>query len=299
MPRFTPNRRALTLIELLICLAIIGLAISLLSGAVQSSREAARKVQCKNHQRQLGIGIQLHMSKLRMIPSNGGYDGKSTVTASDGQQARVGTYLFSSDRQFWWGVGTPGARPRQQTGSWGYAILPFIEQGDAYDQVRVESAGPLFTCPSRSRPLPLVPTEDDFGRYAAAGRVWARTDYAGNEHVVRNRPKAMPPSEVIDGMSQTLVLGEKAFNPVIQTAGSWYYDESLFTGGSDGTVRGGLLIDRDGPKSRVKGHWGSPHPGGAVFTRLDGSIEFIDANIDGQLFRKLQVPNDGGSERIY
>ena len=288
-------RSALTLIDLLVCLAIMALLVSLLTGAVQDSREAARRTQCMNQQRELGLGIQLHLSALRYIPSNGGYDGKSTVMSSDGEKVTIGTFANHSQHQYWWGVGQPGAHPTQQTGSWAYAILPWLEQEEAYQSVRVESAGPMFTCPSRSRPEPLVPVEDDYGRYTAAGRVWAKTDYAGNSSVMKERPHAMVASAISDGLSQTLATGEKAFDPLVQTAGSWYYDEGIFTGGSDGTVRDGLLIEADGPGIRFKGNWGSPHPGGAVFTRLDGSTEFVTSHIDGRLFRSLMSPDDGKS----
>ncbi|MDV6032987.1 MAG: DUF1559 domain-containing protein [Phycisphaera sp. RhM] len=281
-----------TVIELLICVAIVGLLISLLSGGVQSAREAARRTQCMSHQRELGLGIQSHLSKLRYIPSNGGYDGKSTVESPSGQQVTIGTFSRHFGLQFWWGVGQPGADPKTQTGSWAYAILPSIEQGQAYSRIKVESAGPLFRCPSRSRDDPMVPADDDHGRYTAAGRVWAKTDYAGNERVMRERPDALLPNAIIDGMSQTLATGEKAFDPLVQTASSWYFDEPIFSGGSHGTVRKGLLILRDGPGIKFAGNWGSPHPGGAVFTRLDGSVEFLSASIDGFLFRSLLAPAD-------
>ncbi len=291
--RITNVRRGFTLIELLIVLAIIGLLVSLFTGAVQNARESARRTQCMNQQRQLALGIQMHAAKHEYLPSNGGDDGKSTVTSASGKPIRIGTYTFAVDHQFWWGVGRPGASPTQQTGCWAYAILPSLEQGEAYQSVQVESAGPLFRCPSRSRADPLVPRDDSYGRYSGGGRAWAKTDYAGNRRVMLNFPDAQRLSAIADGLSNTLGTGEKAFDPIIQTETSWYYDEPIFSGGSNGTVRSGLLIERDGPGARYMDNWGSAHPGGALFSRLDGSTEFLTSSVDGELFRSLIDPKDG------
>ena len=203
-----------TLIELLVYFAILALLVSLLSGAVQNARESTRRMQCMNQQRQHGLGIQMHISKLGFIPSNGGYDGKSTAKSPSGVQVAIGTFVVLSGEQLWLGVGQPGASPTLQTGSWAYAILPSLEQHEAYDLVQVESAGPLFNCLSRSREKPLVPVADIYGIYTAAGRAWAKTDYAGNSFVIQKRPLAMRPSAIADGMSQTLATGEKAFDPL-------------------------------------------------------------------------------------
>lgn len=288
-----PLRCGVTLIELLIVFAIIALLVSLGTGAVQNARESARRTQCMNQQRQLALGIQMHASKHGYLPSNGGNDGTSTVRSASGNQVRIGTYTLAADRQFWWGVGLPGAAPPEQTGSWAYAILPSLEQVEAYQSVQVESAGPLFRCPSRTRANPMVPRDDSYGRYSAGDRAWAKTDYAGNRLVMLNFPDAQRLSAIADGLSNTLGTGEKAFDPIIQTETSWYYDEPIFSGGSNGTVRSGLLIERDGPGARYQDNWGSAHPGGALFSRLDGSTVFLTSNVDGELFRSLIDPKDG------
>ncbi|TWT52906.1 hypothetical protein Pla22_05340 [Rubripirellula amarantea] len=181
----------LTIIELLICIAIVGLLVSLISGAVQSSREAARQTQCLNNVRQLSLGLQQHHNKLRAFPTNGGAAPESMVRAADGSMVTIGTYDNSTTEQFWWGVGFPGGTPENQTGSWAYAILPSIEQADSYQNISVESAGPLYRCPSRSRSNPAVVTADEYGVYTTGGRAWAQTDYAGNLFVIRDMPDAL------------------------------------------------------------------------------------------------------------
>ncbi len=192
--------------------------------------------------------------------------------------------------QFWWGVGTPGASAAKQTGSWAYVILPLIEQSTAYQSIAVESAGSLFACPSRSRQATLPPVEDAYGIYSAGGRSWAKIDYAGNRKVFREYGDPLPVAGVFDGLSQTIAICEKAFDPVIQGGSSWYFDEGLFAGGNMGTVRDGLLIEPDRHGISFERNWGSAHPGGAVFSRLDGSTSFLTGEIDFRLLRAVLSP---------
>ncbi len=95
-----------TLVELLVVITIIGILIALLLPAVQKAREAARRAQCTNNLKQIGLGMLQHEERYKFYPSSG------------------------------WGYGWVGDpdRPagREQPGGWVYAILPFIEQLDLY-----------------------------------------------------------------------------------------------------------------------------------------------------------------------
>src|SRR6516162_2994840 len=99
----TSTRRAFTLIELMVVVAIIGLLIALLLPAVQAAREAARRIQCVNNLKQIGLAIQMYEQ------TNGGFPPSAIVvnTATPG-------VLWASD----WG---PFAR-----------ILPHLEQSASY-----------------------------------------------------------------------------------------------------------------------------------------------------------------------
>ncbi len=282
-----------TLIELMVVLSILGLLVSLLLPAVQEMRESVRRLQCANQLRQLALGMMHHESRLRRLPGNGGWDDDSLVENVDGELVPIRTHDLQIDSVFRWGVGRPGARPQEQPGSWAYAILPDIEQGAAYRSIQVEQAGPLFRCPSRSRAAPQVPVDDENGRYESAGRVWAKTDYAANVSVCPNRPDALSLAEITDGLSQTLLLGEKAFDPTVQVATSWYWDEPIFSGGSKGTGRVGLLIQPDRAGIEYKENWGSPHRGVANFSLVDSATRSLSREIDWQVLRALLSPAGG------
>jgi prepilin-type N-terminal cleavage/methylation domain-containing protein/prepilin-type processing-associated H-X9-DG protein len=126
--------KAFTLVELLVVIAIIGLLIGLLLPAVQSAREAARRMQCTNNLKQMGIALHTHHDVHQSFPS-----GYSTNSVTEPE----------------FGDGPPGW-------GWGAMILPFMEQSALHDQLTsrglsvfhsgnaewVRTQIPTFLCPS-------------------------------------------------------------------------------------------------------------------------------------------------------
>jgi prepilin-type N-terminal cleavage/methylation domain-containing protein len=140
-------KKGFTLVELLVVIAIIGILIALLLPAIQAAREAARRMECANHLKQMGLGAMTHESAQRCYPSNG------------------------------WGLHWVGYAERgfgrRQPGSWMYSLLPFMEFKSVHDMTSGLSgaarknagkqmvATPLgvFNCPTRRQPI-LYPIGD-------------------------------------------------------------------------------------------------------------------------------------------
>jgi hypothetical protein len=137
---------------------------------------------------------------------------------------------------------------------------------------------------------------------------WSTTDYAGNGYLLINRwdaggvPVAGLPlatRDVKDGMSNTILVGEKAMDRRSFDTGGWYWNEPVFSGGSGGTDRWGtaLLEDgidiADGINTRFAPNWGSAHFGAAMFVFGDGAVRPLRFGLGGHIIHALLTPADG------
>lgn len=291
------RRRGVTLIELLVVLAIVAILMGLLLPAVQRVRESASRISCVNNLKQIGLALQQFHDANGVFPSNGGWDGKQTITSVDGKQVCFYTKDIDIPYPFYWGVGQPGLSPQQQTGSWAYSILPYMEQQSMYTQRAWTNAVKLYICPSRRAAIPQSVMSDEHGDYGGGGWVWGKIDYAGNRQLFPNRPYCQNFAVITDGTSHTVLVGEKSMAPQDYTSGTWYWDEPFFTGGSDGTVRDGtrVLLDsrslEDGFQFRH--NWGSPHPAGAQFAFADGSVRQVFNATPQNVVAALLTPAGG------
>jgi prepilin-type N-terminal cleavage/methylation domain-containing protein/prepilin-type processing-associated H-X9-DG protein len=293
------GRGGFTLIELLVTIAIIGVLIALLFPAVQHARETARRLACANQLKQIGLAFHGHVTAHGAFPSNGGVDANQSIPSAAGPPVSIFTHDNEVGQTFHWGVGDPGLRPEAQVGSWGYALLPYLDAWNQFEQRSWMATMPTYICPSRrsARPVP-VGAEDEHGRYEGGGWNWGKTDYAANSLMIRLKPQLTRMSQVRDGTTETILAGEKAFDPSMQTVNSWHYDEPYFAGGSAGTSRKGLEVVRDGPGIRYKTNWGAPHPGGAQFLMVDGSVRQISHGVSWMTMERLITP-DAGSQTQF
>ncbi len=163
------KRKAFTLVELLVVIAIIGILVALLLPAIQAAREAARRTQCKNNLKQLGIAAHMFHDTHKFLPSAGWGD--------------------------WW-VGCPDQpMGERQPGSWAYQLLSFIEEtaaaglgqgfkcGDPNSRAAigkmVSTAVPVFYCPSRRAAQPYPHSQRALRNYDPPPLA-GKSDYAAN-----------------------------------------------------------------------------------------------------------------------
>jgi prepilin-type N-terminal cleavage/methylation domain-containing protein len=286
-----------TLIELLVVIGIIGVLIAMLMPAVERIRAAALSASCGNNLKQIGLAMHLFHDAHKVFPSNGGWDGKQQIKAVDGTLFTPETFDSTVGKSYKWGVGNPMLSPKDQTGSWGYAILPFMDQDAIYRQQDPTDPGwtypvEMYVCPARRLPEARTTVDADAnGKYKSGGWAWARTDYGVNLGVFDNRPYVFSMNKYPSGLSHVAFVGERAYNAQEQAA-SWSFDESFFLGGSKGTSRGAVGLSPD-PAGMWKDNWGSAHPAGVQFVFGDGSVHLITFNTDIVTIGNMLTP-DGG-----
>ncbi len=239
----TASRHGLTIVEILVITAIVAVLIGLLLPAVQQVRESANRMRCQNNLKQLGIALLNHHNNYEVYPSNGGWDGKQTIPSITGNSFVPSTKLLPSGQTSYWGVGDPTMSPQSQTGPWLYAILPFLEHESIFNERTWFAPVKEYICPSRRQALSYPVADDAFGIYDGGGWTWGKTDYAGNALILTGQV-AIPRSttnanllQVTDGASNTILVGEKAFDSSVQTPSTWNWDEPYFLGGSGRPTR--------------------------------------------------------------
>jgi prepilin-type processing-associated H-X9-DG protein len=134
------------LVELLVVIAIIGILVALLLPAIQSAREAARKIQCKDHVKNIGLACLNHVDSYNVFPTGGERWG-----------VIIDSYVVPEPLN-----GRP-VGPEQQGVGWGYQILPYMEEGAVHLTQNSQVSDvviPIYICPSK-RGVVRVPSWDD------------------------------------------------------------------------------------------------------------------------------------------
>jgi prepilin-type N-terminal cleavage/methylation domain-containing protein len=314
----TQKRRGFTLVELLVVIAIIGILIALLLPAIQAAREAARRSQCQNNLKQLGLALNNYAETKKRYPRG----------LSDG------TIGFQND-----GYG------------WAVWLLPYLEEQSLYDRIKPkESPGifqftygktkqviaggdtilPVFRCPTSE----LGPLSTDLHPQLVHGLGYATSDYKastgeGDNGIFFRRADGLAatlspggtkmnytrsrPADVTDGLSKTIAFGESAYYTQASLPTVTYiYNWPIWMGayGKEGfgvdevvlfkTDKNALINCLITPKSTANFKNAmdddcafSWHEGGAFFAFCDGSVHFLLETIDIDDYRHLGSKNDG------
>jgi len=302
-------RRGFTLVELLVVIAIIGVLVALLLPAVQAAREAARRMQCSNNLKQIGLALGAYENNFGLYPfTRAGCDGKPNEYCSEEYQC----------------IGNSGL----------VAILPFVEQQQLYDLFDFEAEVwniyhsrwytdyPKHRAAVAERPSVYVCPSDDSEPFYKEGTFGLPADAklaTGSYALVAGSigSSLLAPymvmkhenngvffyasdicwSDVTDGLSSTMFAGEVIESHTYESTNVWSraareMDVHRSTSNPLNTPPGeGWTMDF-GAYS-FNGAFASRHPGGANFAFGDGHVEFLEENISLSVYQWLSTRAGG------
>jgi prepilin-type N-terminal cleavage/methylation domain-containing protein/prepilin-type processing-associated H-X9-DG protein len=298
---FLSLRSGFTLVELLVVIAIIGVLVAMLLPAVQSAREAARRMQCTNSLHNLAIACHNYHDSLGSFPNS------HFCTQTTGATCVA----------------------NQETWAWSTLILPYIEQQNLFNQLGVlnfslehvlakrnpglpnprdalQTRLAIYICPSDSNPNGHLNGVRHFGGgLGTASGGWGNWEPSGSNYVcnrgTRNNHQAVSDThgvfmesrgkkmqDITDGTSNTFMIGER--DTQICQGGTWVGVRNPNGDGNRGfyyvTANVRVRLNAPDPPIVVTSRDGcsegfaSLHTGGANFALCDGSVRFVSNNIE-------------------
>ena len=324
-------RQAFTLVELLVVIAIIGVLIALLLPAVQAAREAARRSQCANNLKQLGLALHNYADVHKRFPYHGLYFGPGTSNNAYGwTEASHGSNLVKL-LPFLEESGIYNQLTFRTGGTWGSFPPHFEFQKDASGKLFRSYVMPAFNCPSATNPThhgdpnsgalcnyapsignSAMPSQggwcnaypgNNFGTGGGGGghgNAETGTDISG---VFARASWASRFADVKDGTSQVIAFGEILPHKADHQWSGWIHFNSLWvatTAPINFPIKG---VGEPGFNGTPDcNHWAnwqtsqgfkSSHGTGAQFLFVDGSVHFLTDNIDYLTYQRLGDRRDG------
>jgi prepilin-type N-terminal cleavage/methylation domain-containing protein len=301
--------RGFTLVELLVVIAILGVLVALLLPAIQAAREAARIAQCRNNLKQIATSLHNFESARQFFPGHGG----------ERQPRRVD---FGADRR-------AAATGMAVTGNWMLQTLKYMEQGRVADvlisavrgtanaddvSVAVKAVIPSLYCPTRRGAIAYPLVEEELEAYGPLG---ARTDYGMNggrgqidlsqdddpegtyvkldEDGIWRLGRSTPIRSVVDGLSNTYLVGEKSMDTELYETGEDRGDRAPVAGLTDhvGAANSYVRFAIRSPQQDIANNcktchdFGSAHFSGWNVSMADGSVKSMGYSMDVMVHRAL------------
>lgn len=310
--RLSKHKRAFTLVELLVVIAIIAMLVTLLLPAVQSAREAARRTSCSNNLKNLALAaLNYESSNGTLPPARLGPDSTSsgevahlqTPVERSGASGFVMMLPYIEEQALF-----DGLEPNAKNGIYPAGMFGAYWRTPEREQL-LSQRPPAFVCAS-STTLEKSTVESfaweisppATGTYAFSGghrgpfslnpvNACLTKHHNSGAHLYWNK---VPLKKIQDGTSKTISVGEVVEGHSVNSSNIWSYvlryaDCFRVTSVPINTPAdlNGIAVGTNSAK--VNGAFGSEHPGGALFSYIDGHVEFVEENIDLALYQNMST----------